>query len=236
VKAAEAEGLEAASLPEVPAGGEPLAPVRIVASTYLYEEVLLRDLGFDVTYVEDFTTLDPAAYDVLAFSTGPAYTDLTAEEQAAVQAFLASGGGLVAWTYEGAGFNADAGVLPVEWTFADVGAVPNGVGFVSHPGDSPVTAGYPAEDTSFVYDPLWFPAVGTDVRVDERYGEGDFFFAGHWIDQEAATGQPSIVSGTGAAGGRAVLFGTDPLFRHHPKKLFGQVAQALYWTSIALGE
>ena len=51
------------------------------------------------------------------------------------------------------------------------------------------------------------------------------------IGQEDAIGQPSIVSGDTSTGGRGVLFGTDPLFRQHPKKLFGQMAQALYWAA-----
>jgi hypothetical protein len=28
-----------------------------------------------------------------------------------------------------------------------------------------------------------------------------------------------------------VLFGTEPMFRDHPKKLYQQVAQALYWVT-----
>ena len=231
VKVAEEEGLAAEALRAAPDGAIPLAAPRIAASIYTYEEVLLRDLGFDVTTIEDFTILDPAAYHVLAFSTGPEYADLTAEEQAAVQAFLAAGGGLVGWTREGAAFNDTAGVLPVEFAFADIFATPNGVGAVTNAPDSPVVSGYPAADSSFVFDPLWFPVLGEGVRVDQRYGEGDFFFAGHWVGQEEAAGQPSIISGDTATGGRGVLFGTDPLFRQHPKKLFGQIAQALYWAA-----
>jgi len=30
-----------------------------------------------------------------------------------------------------------------------------------------------------------------------------------------------------------VLLGTEPLFRNHPKGLFGQVAQAVYRSSVA---
>ena len=121
--------------------------------------------------------------------------------------------------------------LPVEFAFADIDATPNGVGEVINTVNSPVVSSYPETDSSFVFDPLWFPVLGEGVRVDQRYGDGDFFFAGHWIGQEDAAGQPSIVSGNTATGGRGVLFGTDPLFRQHPKKLFGQMAQALYWAS-----
>jgi Zinc carboxypeptidase len=231
VKVAEVEGLAAESLRSVPDGVVPLVAPRIAASIYTYEEVLLRDLGFDLTPIEDFTALDPVAYDVLAFSTGPEYADLTAAEQTAVQSFLAAGRGLVGWTREGAAFNVAANALPVEFAFADIDATPNGVGDVINTLNSPVVSSYPETDSSFVFDPLWFPVLGEGVRVDQRYGEGDFFFAGHWIGQEDAAGQPSIVSGNTATGGHGVLFGTDPLFRQHPKKLFGQMAQALYWAS-----
>jgi hypothetical protein len=230
VKAGEEEGLSVETLGAVPDGVVPLAAPRIAASISTYEEVLLRDLRFNITAIEDFTTLDPSAYDVLAFSTGPEYGDLSAAEQAAVQAFLAAGGGLVGWTREGAAFNDAANALPVDFAFADIDATPNGVGRVTNAPDSPVVSGYPEADTSFVFNPLWFPVLGEGVRADQRYGEGDFFFAGHWIGQEDASGQPSVVSGNTATGGRGVLFGTDPLFRQHPKKLFGQMAQALYWT------
>jgi hypothetical protein len=34
-----------------------------------------------------------------------------------------------------------------------------------------------------------------------------------------------------AGGGNAVLFGTEPLFRAHPKGLFAPYARALFWTA-----
>jgi hypothetical protein len=40
-----------------------------------------------------------------------------------------------------------------------------------------------------------------------------------------------VISGTTARGGRAVMFGTEPLFRAHPKGLYAQFARALYWTA-----
>ncbi|MFC9426641.1 hypothetical protein [Streptomyces sp. NPDC056987] len=42
-----------------------------------------------------------------------------------------------------------------------------------------------------------------------------------------AAGRASVVSGTSAAGARVTLFGTEPLFRDHPKGLFSQVGRAL---------
>ena len=65
VKVAEVEGLAAESLRDSLKGVVPLVAPRIAASMHTYEEVLLRDLGFDLTPIEDFTALDPATYDVL---------------------------------------------------------------------------------------------------------------------------------------------------------------------------
>jgi hypothetical protein len=40
-----------------------------------------------------------------------------------------------------------------------------------------------------------------------------------------------VVSGATARGGKAVLFGTEPLFRAHPKGLYAEFARALYWSA-----
>ncbi|MFC4011191.1 hypothetical protein ACFOY2_28470 [Nonomuraea purpurea] len=36
-------------------------------------------------------------------------------------------------------------------------------------------------------------------------------------------------------GAAVVLFGTEPMFRNHPKGLFPQVARALYWSASVTG-
>ncbi|MET0416193.1 MAG: hypothetical protein ABW022_09255, partial [Actinoplanes sp.] len=63
--------------------------------------------------------------------------------------------------------------------------------------------------------------------------------AGHWLPSAPgaggpaqAAGQASVISGPTARGGKAVLFGTEPLFRAHPKGLYAQFARALYWTAV----
>jgi hypothetical protein len=92
------------------------------------------------------------------------------------------------------------------------------------------------------------------VRIDQRFDAGDVLLAGHWLGdfedwigdtepggpncgaaregsaQQDAAGFGTIVSGT-ADDGRVVLFGTEPMFRAHPVKLYQQVAQALYWVA-----
>jgi hypothetical protein len=82
---------------------------------------------------------------------------------------------------------------------------------------------------------MWFTGAG--FTVEQRYA-GDPLVAGHWLPvepgvggPEQAAGQAAVVSGVTARGGRAVLFGTEPLFRAHPKGLYAQVGRALYWTA-----
>jgi hypothetical protein len=88
---------------------------------------------------------------------------------------------------------------------------------------------------SFVYSPLWF--TGTGFAVEQRYAATPLV-AGHWLPTgpgvggpAQAAGQAAVVSGATARGGRAVLFGTEPLFRAHPKGLYAQFARALFWTA-----
>lgn len=40
-----------------------------------------------------------------------------------------------------------------------------------------------------------------------------------------------MVSGVAPKGAATVLFGTEPLFRAHPKGLFAQAARAVYWST-----
>lgn len=50
-----------------------------------------------------------------------------------------------------------------------------------------------------------------------------------------AAGAASVVSGVSEAGAGVVLFGTEPLFRNHPKGSFAQVARALQWSTAVTG-
>ncbi|NDZ91720.1 hypothetical protein G3I23_40395, partial [Streptomyces sp. SID10115] len=57
--------------------------------------------------------------------------------------------------------------------------------------------------------------------------------SGHWRATEDGSGGPADAAGrasavSGSAGGAdVVLFGTEPLFRDHPKGAFPQVGRAL---------
>ena len=208
----------------------PVAGVRVAAAAAADEVFALRAMGFDVTvvttagfnagtyrfsdfdalYVESANGLNPAQL------TGGAATDLGA--------FLAGGGTVVGQGAGGVSFNTRAGLLPVTATAARGDA--NGIVAVSNDPASPLTGG--ALEESFVSSPRWFSTVGAGVRVDQRLGTGDFFLAGHWIGQEAAAGQPVVVSGASPTGAEVTLFATEPLYRSHPQGLFPQVAAALW--------
>jgi hypothetical protein len=130
----------------------------------------------------------------------------------------------------GAAFNAATGLLPATAVAARGDA--NGVVEVQNTG--PVV-GAGSLPNAFVYSPLWF--TGSGFTVEQRYA-ADPLVAGHWLPSapgvngpEQAAGQAAVISGATARGGRAVLFGTEPLFRAHPKGQYAQFARALYWTA-----
>ncbi len=98
-----------------------------------------------------------------------------------------------------------------------------------------VTAGAP--DHGFVYAPVRFTGLGPEVRVEQTYGTGNPLVSGHRRALEdgsggpaQAAGQASVVSSSGA-----VLFGTEPLFRDHPKREFAQVARVVSTVAHAHG-
>lgn len=170
-----------------------------------------RFADFDALFVSA-TTINPQSL------TGQAATDF--------EAWLADGGNVVGRGANGVTFNTRASLLPVATTAGRSDA--NGIVAVVNDPASPVTAGAPAE--SFVSSPRFFSTVGAGVRVDQRLAGGGFFLAGHWIGQEAAAGQPVVVSGA-ARGADVTLFATEPLYRAHPEGLFPQVAEAL-WSDV----
>ena len=250
-KLAAVYGLDFAALAAVPEGSTPLARPRIAAAIEGDEYFVLSYLGFDVERVSTAALnsgFDLGSVDVLMVSSGLSYAGLTPAAQDAVQAFLESGGGLVTRGATGARFNDEADVLAVDYRLGPACSTANGIVEVDNPAASPVTRGYPAQDTAFVYDPLWFVNLGAGVEVAQSFGGGDFFIAGHWLGddepganacggaragsgQDDAAGQAAAVHGTSDEGARSVLFGTAPLFRDHPKQLYAQVANALYWVA-----
>ncbi|MFC4858401.1 M14 family zinc carboxypeptidase [Actinophytocola glycyrrhizae] len=216
------------------AEGSVLRRVTVAAAVASDELFSLREMGFDVRPVSTATLnagYDLSAADVLVVSSGLRYDQLVPTAKAQVDALFARGG-VVTRGVTGSRFNADAGLLPVT-------AVPgrgdaNGIVDVDSSGASVLTGAMPQ---SFVYSPQWFTGLGAGVRVEQRYAPGNPVVAGHWLPNEngsggptQAGGQPAVVSGE-ARGARVLMFGTEPMFRAHPKGMFAQVATAIYWTT-----
>lgn len=229
---AAAHGLTFTGVTPAPTRNQRLADVDIAGAIGNDEFFVLTDLGFDVTRVST-TTLNEGAQldeaDILMVSSGLSYDSLDAEAQTEVTDYLASGGGLVTRGTTGANFNTAVAALPGV-TFEAGPSQANGIVEVANDTTSPVTAGFRARDVSFVYNPVRFSlGEGADAQVVQRLGNGDFFVSGHWVGNAEAAGDPVVVSGTTTDGGTAVMFGTEPLFRAHPQKLFTQTANALFW-------
>ncbi|MFD6292775.1 M14 family zinc carboxypeptidase [Streptomyces sp. NPDC060205] len=215
-------------------GGAPLRRVRVAAAVTPGELFVLREMDFDVLPVSTAVLnagFDWSRADVLFASSGLDPADLTPAARTALNTFLGRKG-LVGRGTTGAALNTSAGLLPVDAVAGNPDA--NGVvGVVNSPGAG-VTAGAPGH--SFVYAPVWFTGLGAGVRVEQSYAGrpgGNPLVSGHWraLDDGSggpaqAAGRPSVVSGP-----HAVLFGTEPLFRDHPKGEFAQVARALLTVS-----
>jgi hypothetical protein len=212
--------------------GTPFTRPVIAAAVAPDELFALREMGFEVQPVS--TALlnagaDLSGVDTLVVSAGLSYAQLTAAGKAAVDELLTRGG-VVTRGATGAAFNAAAGLLPATAVTGRGDA--NGVVAVRNTG---AVVGAGALPHSFVYSPIWF--TGSGFTVEQRYGD-DPLVAGHWLPTapgaggpDQAAGQASVVSGETARGGRAVLFGTEPLFRAHPKGLYADFARALYWSA-----
>lgn len=218
--------------------GEPgavLTRLTVAAAVASDELFALRDMGFDVRPVSTEVLnagYDLSRVDVLAVSSGLRFDQLRPAARAEVEELLGRGG-VITRGATGSRFNADAGLLPVT-------AVPgrgdaNGVVTVSN-ADADVLAG--SMPTSFVYSPQWFTGVGSGVTVEQRYGPGNPLVAGHWLPNEDGTGGPDLASGQAAVvsgvderGARVLMFGTEPMFRAHPKGLYAQVANGIFWSA-----
>ncbi|MDR7274059.1 M14 family zinc carboxypeptidase [Catenuloplanes atrovinosus] len=215
------------------AAGVPLTRPVIAAAAAADELLVLRDLGFEVRTISTAALNAGESLDgvsALYVSAGLSYASLTP----AARAEVASVGAVITRGTTGARFNAEAALLPVTAVAGRSDA--NGVVSVVN-GRGPVGASAPPH--SFVYSPLWFTGLGAGVVAEQRYAATPLV-AGHWRPAEdgtggpgAAAGQAAVVSGVSASGTAAVLFGTEPLFRAHPKGLYPQVARALFWSVTA---
>ncbi|MFI7542069.1 hypothetical protein [Actinoplanes sp. NPDC049599] len=198
----------------------------------------LLDLGIKLRRTEAGTVVVPAEArreaETLAKSLGVRFT--AASRGSAGTPFgrpvdeLLARVGVVTRGATGAAFNAAAGLLPATAVTGRGDA--NGVVVVRTTGAVP---GADALPHTVVHSPLWF--TGSGFTVEQRYAAGPLI-AGDWLPTapgaggpEQAAGQASAVSGRTARGGKAVLFGTEPLFRAYPKVLYAEFARARYWSA-----
>lgn len=207
-------------------GTAPLNRLRVAAAVTPGELFALREMGFDVTPVSTAVLnagFDWSGTDVLFVSAGLDHAALTAAARRALDTFL-DGHGLVGRGATGAALNAAAGRLAVKPVEGNADA--NGVVRVRNSGG--ITRGAPGH--GFVYAPLWFTDRGPGVRVEQSYATGNPLVSGHWRPLPGGTGGPAAAAGQASvvSGGQTVLFGTEPLFRDHPKGEFPQVARALF--------
>ncbi|MFE7272151.1 M14 family zinc carboxypeptidase [Streptomyces sp. NPDC057623] len=208
-------------------GTAPLHRTRVAAAVTAGELFALREMNFEVTPVSTEVLnagFDWSAVDVLFVSAGLDHADLNAGARTALDAFL-GGHGLVGRGATGAALNSAAGPLAAKAVEGNGDA--NGVVRVRNSGGV-LTSGAP--DHGFVYAPVWFTDLGPDVRVEQVYGTGNPLVSGHWRPSQDGSGGPADAAGRASvvSGPGAVLFGTEPLFRDHPKGEFAQVGRALF--------
>ena len=220
--------------------GAPMRTVTIAAAAAADEVFTLRELGFGIRPVSTAVLnagFDWSGVDVLFVSSGLNYARLNPAARAALDAFLGRGG-VITRGETGAAFNSAAGLLSARTVVGREDA--NGVVRVTGSG-GPLTAGAP--EHAFVFSPLWFADLGPEVIAEQSYANDGPLVSGHWrpnVDdgtggQADAAGEASVIRGTDERGAAVVAFGTEPLFRNHPKGMFAQVGRAVHWTAVTAG-
>lgn len=217
------------------AGASPLEDLTIAVAGGQDDVLALGELGFDdlvqvtAAGVNAGSGLD--GVDVLWI--GSSFSP-NAAGRAYVQQWLDAGGAL-AGRAAGA-FNAAASFGLVSGRAVNGNGSGNGIVSVDTPEGS-ILGAHP-QASSFIYPATWFTDLGAGTTAELTYDAEQPFLAGHWRASGAGTngpanaaGQPAVVSGESASGAKAVIFGTSPFFRTHPKGGMSQVATALFWVT-----
>jgi hypothetical protein len=227
--------------PGTAAAGETVESLEVAVAASSAEVWALGEMGFSVTPVSTAALnagFDWSGVDTFYASSGVSWASLNAQARADLTAFLAEGGGLVGRGATGASVNSALDALEVTAVAGRNDA--NGVVRVDST-DGPLTA--TATSHTFVSAPRWFTGLGEDVEVAQRYAADDLVVSGHWRPTgsgaggpDSAAGQAVVVHGVDSegdtAGARVALFGSEPLYRAHPKGQYGLVARALVWTGL----
>jgi hypothetical protein len=188
----------------------------------------LAAMGFEARPVTatTLTTVLTDDVDVLLVGGTLNPTSLNSANRAALDAFLARGGGIVGSGTAGAQFVNNAGLLTVTSTAA--GGIASGVANVVNHG-GPISNG--AMPYSFILQPVWYSNIGANGIVEQTYA-ADPLLAGWWprtgnTGRNNAAGKASIVRTTTAAGNGVALIGTSVFARLHGKGLYSQLGRAI---------
>ncbi|WP_137845561.1 M14 family zinc carboxypeptidase [Microbacterium sp. 2FI] len=234
---------EAASAADVAslAEAEVLEPLTIAVAGNQDDALALAELGF--TDIVRVTAAGVQAGAAAGTPTGLENADLLwvgsqfslaagSAGRAYVQSWVTAGGSIVGRTNQAFTVASTYGL--VSGTVVAGNNSGNGIVDVTTPEGS-LFADYP-QDTSFIYPAFWFTGLGAGTTAEVTYAD-DVLLAGHWRATNAtngpaiAAGQAAVISGESATGSRAVVFGTTPFFRTHPKGGMSQAAQAIFWAA-----
>jgi hypothetical protein len=187
----------------------------------------LNVLGFPYDQVSTDSLNDGAiaGYD-LFINPNLRWSSLSGAGQASFLAFFGAGGDYIGLGSRGVGFAQSAALFDFTSTSAEGNAI---VSLAYSPADS-LAAGFPAQDSAFVFTPVWFTSLGTGVETTASLLSGDFFVSGFWPGWQGsgAAGYPVIVHGTYGGTGDGALFGIDATFRGHPENAFRLVGNAIF--------
>ena len=197
----------------------------------------LRDtldaIGFEkkVATATTLATTLTSDVDVLVVGGTLNYANLNAANRAALDAFLARGGGVVGLGTAGSAFSSARRLADRHRHVRD--RLASGVANVVNHG-GPVSNG--AQPHAFVFPPVWYTNLGTGAVVEQSYA-ADPLAAGWWRGtnanntQQAAAGKASIVRAQGPTASGAVLIGTSVVTRLHAKGLQPQLGRAILWAA-----
>jgi hypothetical protein len=195
----------------------------------------LAALGFESRAASSgtLTTALTDDVDVLLVGGNLNPNSLNTANRAALNAFLARGGGVVGLGTAGSTFANNAPLLSVTGTSAP-GLASGVANVVNHGG--PVVNG--AMPHSFVSQPAWYTNLGAGAVVEQSYA-ADPLLSGWWPvggnnGQTAAAEKASVVRSLASGGSGLVLIGTSPVFRLHAKGLQPQLGRALLYTAAPL--
>jgi hypothetical protein len=203
-----------------PTATKTLHPVKLGVYATSDARWILDGLGFHCTTLGATSSL--SGVDVVV-------GNRTALSASTLKTYVKGGGG-----YVGIGFDGTSGplgnLLPVTLNVTNA-YDNNALVKARFRNDGLVGAYFRADDTAFVYRPVWFTSVGAGVTVDAWYGSSaDWYICGYWRDRAGAQGQPAVVSGT-CGQGRVVYVGFEPAFRAYPEGSFRLMANAIWFAT-----